>query len=219
MFIGHYAPAIAAAARKDSPPAWILFVAAPFVDILFFLAVFPGWERAPNDPAAPAALPFALDAPWTHSLLGSAGHAILFGALLSLAAPAGRKWAWGLISGLVVLSHWPIDWLVHRPDLPLAPGTEPLGLGLWYRPWIAWPLEIGLLAAATWWFARAVPSRARAAWGLSAFMLLVQVVSRTAFPPAESITALAPTALFAYALFPALAAWALRKPINPRSNV
>ena len=137
----------------------------------------------------------------------------------TLAAPAGRKWAWGLISGLVVLSHWPIDWLVHRPDLPLAPGTEPLGLGLWYRPWIAWPLEIGLLAAATWWFARAVPSRARAAWGLSAFMLLVQVVSRTAFPPAESITALAPTALFAYALFPALAAWALRKPINPRSNV
>lgn len=212
MFIGHYAPALALAARRDSPPAWTLFVAAQFVDILFFLAVFPGWERAPNDPTAPEALPFALDAPITHSLAGTAGLALLFGAGVSLAAPAGRRRAWGVIAALAVLSHWLMDWLVHRPDLPLAPGTTPLGLGLWYHPWIAWPLEIGLLAGATWLFARAVPGRARAAWGLSAFMVLVQVVSRTAFPPAESITALAPTALFAYALFPALAAWALRKP-------
>lgn len=212
MFIGHYAPAIAAAAHPKAPPAWTLFVAAQFVDYLFFVAVFPGWETAPFDPTAPEALPFALDAPVTHSLAGTTAFALLLGGLMALAAPAGRKAAWALLSGLVVLSHWLTDWLVHRPDLPLMPGSEPLGLGLWYHPWIAWPLEIGLLAAATWVFARAVPSRAGAAWGLTAFMVAVQVISRTLLPPATEVTETAPGALIAYTLFAALAAWALRKP-------
>jgi hypothetical protein len=212
MFVGHYAPAIAAAAHPKAPPAWLLFVAAQFVDYLFFLAVFPGWERAPFDPTAPAALPFALDAPLSHSLAGTAGFALLFGAVAALAAPAGRKAAWAVLSGLVVLSHWFADWLVHRPDLPLVPGSEPLGLGLWYQPLIAWPLEIGLLAAATWIFARAVPLRARAAWALTAFMVAVQVINRTLLPPATEITETAPGALVAYTVFAVLAGWALGKP-------
>ena len=211
MFIGHYAPAIALAARKDAPPAWSLFVAAQFVDYLFFIAVFPGWERAPHDPSAPSALPFALDAPFTHSLLGTALLALLFGGVLAALAPAGRRRPWFWISALAVLSHWFTDWLVHRPDLPLAPGTEPLGLGLWYQPMIAWSLELGLLAAATWYFARAVPARAKTAWALALFMALVQIVSRQ-MPPASAITDTAPAALLAYTLFAALAAWALRKP-------
>jgi hypothetical protein len=211
MFIGHYAPAIALAARRDAPPAWSLFVAAQFVDYLFFIAVFPGWERAPHDPTAPAALPFALDAPFTHSLAGTAVLALLFGAVLAAAAPAGRRVPWFWISALAVLSHWFTDWLVHRPDLPLAPGTEPLGLGLWYQPMIAWPLELGLLLAATWCFSRAVPERKTTAWALSLFMILVQVVSRQ-MPPAENVTDTAPAALFAYTLFALLAAFALRKP-------
>jgi hypothetical protein len=212
MFVGHYAPAIVAAAHPKAPPAWVLFVAAQFVDYLFFLAVFPGWERAPFDAGAPDALPFALDAPFTHSLAGTAGFALVFGGLAACAAPAGRKAAWGVLSGLVVLSHWFTDWLVHRPDLPLIPGSEPLGLGLWYHPLIAWPLEVGLLAAATWVFAQTVPAQARAAWVLSAFMVAVQVVSRVLLPPATQITETAPGALIAYTLFAALAAWALRKP-------
>jgi hypothetical protein len=212
MFVGHYAPAVVVAAHPKAPPAWVLFVAAQFVDYLFFLAVFPGWERAPFDAAAPEALPFALDAPFTHSLLGTVGFALVFAGLVAPFAPAGRKTAWAALSGLVVLSHWFTDWLVHRPDLPLAPGSQPLGLGLWYQPWIAWPLEIGLLAAATWVFARAVPSRTKAAWALTAFMVAVQVISRTLLPPATEITETAPGALIAYTLFAALAAWALRKP-------
>lgn len=211
MFIGHYAPAIALAARKDSPPAWTLFIAAQFVDYLFFIAVFPGWERAPHDVTAPPALPFALDAPFTHSLLGTAVLGILFGGVLAAFAPAGLRRPWFWISALAVLSHWFTDWLVHRPDMPLAPGTEPYGLGLWYQPTIAWPLEIGLLAAATWYFARAVPQRAKTVWALALFMVLVQVVSRQ-MPPAAAITDTAPAALFAYTLFAALAAWAMRKP-------
>jgi hypothetical protein len=214
MFIGHYAPALALAAHPKSPPAWSLFISAQLVDYLFFLFVFPGIETAPNDPTGPAALPFDLHAPLTHSLLGSAIIAIAWGIMFALIAPKDRRLQWAAISALAVVSHWFLDWLVHRPDLPLAPGTEPLGLGLWYQPMIAWPLELGLLALGTWIFTRAVPTRTWHAWGLFAFMAAVQIVSRQ-MPAAESITALSPTALFAYTLFAALAAWALRKPALP----
>jgi hypothetical protein len=57
-----------------------------------------------------------------------------------------------------------------------------------------------------------MPSRAKAAWALTAFMVAVQVISRTLLPPATEITETAPSALIAYTLFAALAAWALRKP-------
>lgn len=211
MFIGHYAPALALAAHPKAPPAWSLFISVQLVDYLFFLFVFPGIESAPADPTGPAALPFDLRAPFTHSLLGSVIIAVTWGIMFALIAPKDRRPQWAAISAVAVVSHWFLDWLVHRPDLPLAPGMEPHGLGLWYQPMIAWPLELGLLALGTWWFARAVPSRARQAWGLSILMAAVQIASRFA-PPAESITALSPSALFGYTLFAALAAWALRKP-------
>jgi hypothetical protein len=36
-----------------------------------------------------------------------------------------------VIVGVVVLSHWFLDLLAHRPDLPLVPGGALFGLGLW----------------------------------------------------------------------------------------
>jgi len=30
-----------------------------------------------------------------------------------------------------VLSHWFLDFVTHRPDMPLCPGGLKLGLGLW----------------------------------------------------------------------------------------
>ena len=38
----------------------------------------------------------------------------------------------GMILGLVVFSHWILDFIVHIPDLPLfLEGSPNLGLGLW----------------------------------------------------------------------------------------
>lgn len=215
MFIGHYAPALALAAHPKSPPAWSLFISAQLVDYLFFLFVFPGIETAAHDPAGPAALPFDLHAPLTHSLLGTVAIAVTWGIMFAFIAPADRRAQWAILSGLAVVSHWFMDLLVHRPDLPLAPGSEPLGLGLWYKPMIAWPLEIGLLALGTWVFTRAVPERTGRAWILFGILTASQVVSRTLLPPADSITALSPSALISYTLFAAIAAWALRRPSIP----
>ena len=54
------------------------------------------------------------------------------------------------IIGLVVFSHWVLDFIVHPPDLPLFLDDSPMvGLGLWTtRPGlvIAFILEFALLA-------------------------------------------------------------------------
>ena len=48
------------------------------------------------------------------------------------------------------LSHWILDFLVHRPDLPLWPGRPKVGLGLW-NSWIAEVvIEVGIFAAGLW---------------------------------------------------------------------
>lgn len=42
-----------------------------------------------------------------------------------------------LVLGAAVLSHWLLDFIVHRPDLQLYPGSEArVGLGLW-NSWAA----------------------------------------------------------------------------------
>ena len=51
--------------------------------------------------------------------------------------------------GAVAFSHWLLDLLVHRPDLPLLPdnwGNLPLlGLGLWAYPVVSMAIEFGFV--------------------------------------------------------------------------
>ena len=49
-----------------------------------------------------------------------------------------------LIIGLLVVSHWPLDWIVHRPDMPLYPGGPKFGLGVWNSIPLTLTLELGL---------------------------------------------------------------------------
>src|SRR6185295_10264453 len=118
MFIGHYAPAFVAATSRRSPRLGTLFVAAQLIDISFFSLLLLDVEHLRLVPGATKMNPMDLyDMPWDHSLLGAAGWALGFALLLRLAS---RSWAASAIGAAVVLSHWFIDLLVHRPDLTLA---------------------------------------------------------------------------------------------------
>ena len=63
--------------------------------------------------------------------------------------------------GLVAFSHWVLDLLVHRMDMPLLPadlGNLPrLGLGLWQYPLVAAGLEALLVIVGAWLYWRALP--------------------------------------------------------------
>jgi hypothetical protein len=87
-------------------------------------------------------------------------------------------WWASAVVGFTVFSHWVLDYLVHRPDLPLWPGGESVGLGLWNYPAPEQALEIGLLAVcgAVWVASR--KTLGRFAWpaiALIGFLVAVQI--------------------------------------------
>lgn len=206
MFVGHFAPAfVAAALSPERPRLGTMFVAAQLVDWGFFTLALFGIEAMRVDPAASVMVPFDLyHMPYTHSLLGATIWATAF---FALAAIRQRNLVLGLLAGLVVLSHWLLDFVVHVPDLTID-GTPPkLGLGLWDFPWIAIPLELGLTGAALAFYLRRTRGPAGPPLVLAGVMLLFQLVNWFAPHPASAGPFLYLLALIAFAVLTALAVW------------
>ena len=206
MFIGHWAPALAAAAAgRKAPGLGTLFVAGQLVDWGFFTLAWMGVEHLRVVPGFTAMNPMDLyHMPYTHSLLGTLVWAAGFAAIVGLAL---RDRTAALIAGGVVLSHWFLDLLVHAPDLTLAGGPPPLGLGLWNHPAIAMPLELALTFGALWWYARARPGPLLPLVMLGALLALVQAVNWFGPPPVEAGPEMYGTALAAYAMVTLVAWW------------
>lgn len=222
MFIGHYAPALVAAAHPKAPGLGTLFVAAQLVDFAFFGFVLLGIEHLRIVPGITEMN--ALDLhhmPYTHSLVGGAVWGAGFGAIV-YALTKNRTGA--LIAAAVVLSHWLIDLLVHRPDLTLAGSPPMLGLGLWNVPMVAMPLELLLIGGAFAYYVAATRAQGGGGWTplivLALLLIVVQMVDWFGPPPDEAGPQLALTALGAYAATAIAAWWAGRGrgPIKPSTE-
>ncbi len=208
MFIGHYAVAFAAKRAAPRVSLGILVAATSLLDLLWPVFLLLGWEHVRIEPGNTAFAPLAfVHYPISHSLVAAAGWSALFG-LMYWGATRYRFGA--TVVALVVLSHWYLDALVHRPDLPLYPGsTLKVGLGLWDSIPATLLLEgamfaggVGLYAAAT----RAKDAVGRHAFrGFVAFMALVYVGDLFG-PPPPNWRAVAWVGLAAW-LFPLWAQW------------
>lgn len=206
MFIGHFAPAfVAAAVSPERPRLGAMFVAAQLVDWGFFTLALFGIENMRVDPAASVMVPFDLyDMPYTHSLLGAGVWAAVF---LGVVAVYRRSLHLGVLAGMVVLSHWVLDLLVHVPDLTIG-GTPPkLGLGLWNMPWVAMPLELALTFGAFAFYLSRTRGPAGPPLVLAGVLLVLQAVNWFAPHPAAAGAFLYIQALVAFALLTVLAAW------------
>lgn len=130
MFIGHYAMAFAA--KKTAPQISLgtFFLAVLWLDLIWPVFLFFGIERARITPGITKLMPLDLEFyPFTHSLLGTIVWAVLF-ALVYFCLKGKLKHA--LLLGGCVISHWLLDALVHRRDLPLSFANEhKVGFGLW----------------------------------------------------------------------------------------
>lgn len=84
-----------------------------------------------------------------------------------------------LILGGLVISHWFLDLIVHRPDLPLTPFSEyKVGLGLWNYPIMEIIIELTLFILGIYFYYIAKqPKRKNAFWSLIAFLLIVQFMN------------------------------------------
>ena len=130
MFVGHFGAAFAAKKVVKRPSLGTLFMAAQFVDLLWPLFLLLGIESVKIEPGNTAVTPLNfINYPFTHSLLGVVVWGVLFGFIYFLIKKDKKT---SVVLGLLVLSHWVLDLLVHRPDLPVIPGVDlKVGLGLW----------------------------------------------------------------------------------------
>jgi membrane-bound metal-dependent hydrolase YbcI (DUF457 family) len=175
MFLGHFA--VGFGAKRFAPRASLgtLFLAAQFIDLLWPTLVLLGVERVRIAPGITAVVPLDFEHyPVSHSLLAVAGWALLVGGIYFLLRRDRRV---SLVLGLAVLSHWLLDWLTHRPDLPLVPGGTRVGLGLWQSLPATLVVELGLFAAGMFLYLRATQADDRnGRWSLWALVALLVVI-------------------------------------------
>jgi hypothetical protein len=191
LLAGHYSAALLAKRVVPGAPLWALALAAQLVDVFWAAFVIAGVEHLRIDSTLPSNPLDLYDMPWTHSLVGalgwSAAASVVTFAIVRSAAVAGAI-------GATVLSHWGLDWIVHRPDLPIVPGGPKYGLGLWNFPVAGIAVEFALLFGTAWLLARSVPWR-RGLLGLvgalAAFQLFVTVLPPALPPAGVAVVALA----------------------------
>ena len=205
MFVGHYGVSFAARRTDDSIPLWGLFLAVQLLDVVWAPLILLGVEKVRIVPGITASNPLDLYyMPYTHSLVAALlWSAAGGGAYRLLARSSGLRG--GLVVGVAVFSHWVLDFVVHRPDLPLFDDSAKVGLGLWNRPVLAFGLEATLLLGGMAFYLR---RRGGSRVPLVVFGLIMLAIQAYVFfgPPPVSGAAAAVTALGAYVVF-ALVIW------------
>src|SRR3954447_26978834 len=126
MFLGHFAVALAAKRAAPRTSLGTLVLAAQLLDILWPVLLLAGVERVEIRPGDTAFTPLHFEHyPVSHSLATSIDWAGVFGTAY-YAITRYRRGA--VVIAALVVSHWALDWITHRPDLPLWPGGPLEGL-------------------------------------------------------------------------------------------
>ncbi|MGE0159332.1 MAG: metal-dependent hydrolase [Gemmatimonadales bacterium] len=209
MFVGHLAVAIASKKLEPTVPLGHALAAAFGLDLLWPLLLLLGVEtvRVSPEDTAFTALHFE-SYPWSHSLL----MAVLWSVLFALFARRSLTPRVSILLGMLVASHWFLDVVTHRPDLPLWPGGPQLGAGLWNSVPATLLVEGTLLVTAVALYLRMTTPRDRA--GTLIFLGLVALcgaiwLAQPWSPPPPSAAAVAWVGLALW-LIPPWGAWAER---------
>jgi len=184
MITGHFGLAVGVKKYAPRLPLWSLLTATFWLDILFMGLSLLGVESfAPMDPDQPVYGEVMIHAFYTHSLVG----AVLISAITGWLASLRWKKKGGMVIAAVVFSHWILDLLVHRPDLPILPGNlgdlPLLGLSLWDRPLWSAGIELVLALGGAYLYYRSTtalkghPQRAHMAAILTSVLLVLLFVA------------------------------------------
>ena len=133
MFLGHYALAFGAKRIAPAVSLGTLFLASQFADLLWPTLLVLGLEVVEVDPGNTLVTPLNfVKYPYSHSLVMLVEWSVMF-MLLYLALRRSRTSA--ITVGVLVFSHYILDLITHRPDLPVTiDGDMRLGFGLWNYP-------------------------------------------------------------------------------------
>jgi hypothetical protein len=223
MLAGHIGAAMALGRAERRVNVGVLVAAALFLDIILWLFVLFGWESVtiPGDFGSTHQPEFHF--PYSHGLVAS----VVWSAIAAAGAWAAyahfgsvRARATMLIAG-AVLSHWLLDALVHRPELPLFGATSRMvGIALWDNMPIALAVEAALVVFGILLFIRgcALPrGKSVTIAVLSLFVLALTIFGMTLAPPPPSARVMAGSSLASIVAVCALFAWLGRLPRKGRS--
>lgn len=194
MFIGHFAMGFGAKKFAPQVSLGILFLACQLADLIWPNLVLLGVETLSIEPGITAMTPLDFSSyPYSHSLLALAVWAGIFVALYVVISHAGTRAA--IVIAALVFSHWVLDALSHRPDLPVTLGDAPkIGMGLWNYPLIAVPVELLLFGVGVWFYSHCTkPLNRKGSLGLWVLVIFLVVVylANILGPPPPSTTAVA----------------------------
>lgn len=190
LFIGHFALAFGAKKYAPQVSLGVLFLACQLADLIWPNLVLLGVEQLKIEPGITVMTPLNfLHYPYSHSLLALLIWGAVFAVLYSALRRAGSRSA--IVIGLLVFSHWVLDVISHRPDMPvtLSDATR-IGLGLWNYPVLALILELSLFAIGVWLYVDSSKAKDRKGsiglWALILFLLAVYAGNFISPPPPSS---------------------------------
>lgn len=189
MFIGHSAVGFASKRSAPRTNVGLLLGAAWLLDLIWPIFLLLGIEHMEIGPRGDS--PFLTlvftDYPWSHSLLMTIVWSVLAGFVY---------WMWtryatgALLIGMLVTSHWVLDFITHRPDLPLWPGGPKVGLGLWNSVAGTIVVESIMFAIGVAIYVRATRTRDRIGsigfWSLIVFLIVAYVANIMGPPPPDT---------------------------------
>jgi len=187
MFIGHFALAFGAKKVAPSVSLGTLFLAAQLADLVWPMLVLLGIETVEVHPGMTAFTPLDfVHYPYSHSLVALIGWAVGLAVIYMLVRRA--KPAAAATIALLVLSHWVLDVLTHRPDMPVTiSGSELLGFGLWNSIPATIAVEGGLFALGVAMYFRSTSATDRigqvGSLALVGFLAIVYVLNLVGPPP------------------------------------
>ncbi|MFC1729178.1 metal-dependent hydrolase [candidate division KSB1 bacterium] len=199
MFIGHFAVGFAAKRIVPRVSLGTLFLSVQLVDLIWPVFLLMGIEQVRIAPGITAVTPLDFfEYPYTHSMTAVLIWSVIFGVIFFLV----RRFPKGaIVLAAGVFSHWLLDFVTHRPDLPIAPGIDTfVGLGLWNSLAGTVIVEAGMYSAGIIVYLRTTRAVDRIGkyglWTLIIFLAVVWVLNIFSEPPDESAIPYAGLALW-----------------------
>ncbi len=186
MFVGHFGAGLAAKKVNSKISLGILILAAQFIDLIWPILILTGIEKVAVEQGNTAFTPLNfVSYPFSHSLAAVIGWGLLFGIVYYLFK---KDWKGSVLLGLLVVSHWVLDLIVHRPDLPLVPGSDiKVGLGMWHSVPLTVIFELAIFAAGIFFFLKSYKEKDSKFgirfWSLIIFLTVIYFMNIISPPP------------------------------------
>ena len=180
MFLGHFGLAFAAKKINPNPSLGTYFLASQLVDLLWPFFLLSGLETVEVDKGNTSFTPLHfVSYPYSHSLTGVFLWALFFGSMYYIVS-RNRKASFVLAA--LVVSHWVLDFVTHRPDLPITFSEKTkVGLGLWNYIIATIVLELVVFIMGAWLYYRVTGAKdniGRYAWtAILLFLIIIYLVN------------------------------------------